>query len=103
MTGFSLAILTPDREGYRGSVESVTAPGQDGEFGVLANHMPLVAGLKSGVALVREAGGRPLYFAIDGGVLGVDKSGARILAGRVAPCPTLESARKAAADFARKA
>ena len=52
MTEFSLAILSPDREWFAGPAGSVIAPGQDGEFGVLAHHIPLVAGLKAGVAVV---------------------------------------------------
>ena len=103
MTEFRLSILTPDREWFAGPAESVTAPGQVGEFGVLANHMPMIAGLKAGAVLVRAAGGQALWFAVDGGVLGVDKSGARILAGRVASCPTPESAQTALAAYLREA
>ena len=103
MTEFRLAILTPDREWFAGAVEAVTAPGQTGEFGVLANHMPMIAGLRPGAVLVRAAGGQALWFAVDGGVLGVDKSGARILAGRVVPCPTPETARTAAHSLTKEA
>ena len=103
MTEFRLAILTPDREWFAGPAEAVTAPGQDGEFGVLARHVPMVAGLRSGAVRVRAPGGQALWFAIDGGVLGVDGDGARILAGRVAPQPTAEGAARAAAAFAREA
>ncbi len=103
MTGFRLAILTPDREWFAGSAESVTAPGQNGEFGVLAHHIPMIAGLKAGVVLVRASGGQTQWFAVDGGVLGVDGNGVRILTGRVVPCPTSESARRAVAAFAKEA
>ena len=57
MTPFPLVILTPDREWFNGPAECVTAPGQAGEFGVLANHIPMVAGLKPGVLRVRVPGG----------------------------------------------
>ena len=56
MTEFSLAILSPDREWFSGAAESVTAPGIAGEFGVLARHEFMVAGLKAGVVTVRMAG-----------------------------------------------
>ena len=101
MTGFRLSILTPDREWFAGTVEAVTAPGQDGEFGVLAKHIPMIAGLKPGPVRVRAPEGRELWFAVDGGVLGVDASGVRILTGRAEACPALDSARRAAAAFAR--
>ena len=103
MTEFRLAILTPDREWFADAAEAVTAPGQDGEFGVLAHHIPLVAGLKAGVATVRIAGGKVQYFAVDGGVLGVSPGGVRILTGRAAACATPEAAAEAVRDLARKA
>lgn len=103
MTAFSLAILSPDREWYAGPAESVTAPGQDGEFGVLARHIQMVAGLKAGVVTVRVPGGTSRYFAVDGGVLGVEKSGVRILTGHAEACATLELACAARAALAQDA
>ena len=103
MTEFRLAILTPDREWFAGPAVSVTAPGQSGEFGVLANHLPMIAGLKPGAVMVREPGGNARWFAVDGGVLGVDRNGVRILTGRVVACPTPENAQTAVAAFAREA
>ena len=94
MTPFQFALLTPDRTHYAGSVEAVTAPGQSGEFGVLARHVPMIAQLKAGAVRVREAGGRTLHFAVDGGLLGVE-------AARAAVCADAESARRAAANFLR--
>ena len=102
MTEFPLALLTPDREHYRGAAEGVTVPGQRGEFGVLAKHMPMIAGLKAGTVRVRAPGGKELWFAVDGGVLGVDASGVRILTGRAEACSAAESARTAAAAFGRR-
>jgi F-type H+-transporting ATPase subunit epsilon len=103
MTEFPLAILSPDREWYAGPAESVTAPGQDGEFGVLARHIQMVAGLKAGVVAVRVPGGKSLFFAVDGGVLGVEKSGVRILTGHAEACATLERARAVLAAWTRNA
>lgn len=102
MAEFKLAILSPDRSWFEGVAEEVTAPGQDGEFGVLAHHIPLLAGLKPGVVTVRAPGGKSLYFAVDGGVLGVDKQGVRVLTGRAAACATLEAARAALIDLQRE-
>jgi F-type H+-transporting ATPase subunit epsilon len=101
VTEFPLVILAPDREWYSGPAVSVTAPGQDGEFGVLARHIPLVAGLKAGVAIVRLPGGKSLYVALDGGMLGVEDRGVRILTSQAVVCDTLERARAALATLAR--
>ena len=104
MTEFRLVIQTPDHDYFNGPAESVTAPGQAGEFGVLAKHMPMIAGLKAGAVQVRPAGGPPQWFAVDGGVLGVDMEGVvRILSFRVVACPSLDSARQTAATFAKSA
>ena len=100
---FPLVILTPDHGWFAGSAVSATVPGQDGEFGVMARHISMVGGLNAGVATVRVTGGKLIYFAVDGGVLGVDKDGVRILAGRVVPCDSPERARAAAAILAREA
>ena len=102
MTEFRLVILTPDREWFAGPAEGVTAPGAHGEFGVLARHIPLVAGLRAGVVRVRKAGGQAIYFAVDGGVLGVQKNGARLLTGRVVAADTPEKAQTALDGLHRK-
>ena len=103
MTEFPLAILSPDREWFAGPAVSVTAPGHDGEFGVLAHQIPLVAGLKAGVVTAHVAGGKILYFAVDGGVLGVAPNGVRILTGHAVACATPEQAAEALRDLVRKA
>jgi len=102
VTEFPLVILSPDREWFSGAAESVTAPGQDGEFGVLARHIAMVAGLKPGVVTVRLPGGKYLYFAVDGGVLGVENRGVRILTGRVVVCDALDRAGAALAALVRE-
>ena len=57
MTEFPLVIRTPDRECFSGPAESITVPALNGELGVLAGHLPLLAGLKAGVVHVRTPGG----------------------------------------------
>jgi F-type H+-transporting ATPase subunit epsilon len=103
VTEFRLAILSPDREWYAGPAVLVIAPGQTGEFGVLANHIPMVAGLKPGVATVRLPDEKSLYVALDGGVLGVDKHGVRLLTSRPVVCDSLEQARSALVGLLRDA
>ncbi len=45
---FTLEIVTPSRKLLSREVEEVTAPGQEGEFGVLAGHSPFLTILKAG-------------------------------------------------------
>lgn len=45
---FSLTVLTPEREFYKGSAESLTIESIDGEVCILAGHIPMVAALGVG-------------------------------------------------------
>ncbi len=56
MSEFLLEILTPVAPEFQGKVVMVVLPGQDGYFGVLKGHQPLVAAIKPGRIKVREAG-----------------------------------------------
>ena len=44
-----LEIVTPDGVSLRESVDGLTAPSVDGEFGVLPGHRPLLAALRTGI------------------------------------------------------
>lgn len=43
-----LSIVTPEREVVDTEVDEIIAPGWDGEFGVLPNHAPFLAIIRSG-------------------------------------------------------
>jgi F-type H+-transporting ATPase subunit epsilon len=45
---FLLNILTPEKEIFSGSVESVTVTGAVGEFGVLPGHYPYITSVRPG-------------------------------------------------------
>jgi F-type H+-transporting ATPase subunit epsilon len=45
----ALEIVTPDGVKLREAVDALTAPGADGEFGVLPRHRPLLAALTAGI------------------------------------------------------
>jgi len=76
---FNFELVTPERRLVAGEVESVTAPGEIGEFGVLPGHRPLLSLLKAGV-LTFEQEGRPQRMAISGGYAEVSETGVRVLA-----------------------
>jgi len=46
---FKLQIVTPQKLEFDQSVEMVVAPGSQGELGIMAGHIPLIAHLKTGV------------------------------------------------------
>ena len=69
-----LDVVTPVGSVLSARVDSVQAPSVEGEFGVLPNHLPLLAALKSGL-LVWEVGGERNIAAIGPGFVegGPDK------------------------------
>lgn len=72
MSLFNLTIVTPEGQAYKKLVKFVTAPGEFGYFGVLANHAGLISLLKAGTVTIVEENGK-VFFAIRGGVLEVDR------------------------------
>ncbi len=66
MARIFLEIITPERVVVSEEVDIVTAPGVEGEFGVLANHAPMVAAVKIGPLRYR-VGDREEWVAISGG------------------------------------
>lgn len=44
----NLSVVTPEREVVTAQVDELIAPGWDGEFGVLPNHAPFLALIRSG-------------------------------------------------------
>ena len=65
-----LEIVTPERQVYSDTVDSVQVPGSEGELGVLPHHAPLVSTLGVGELRFRKAGNEE-SFAIVGGFLQV--------------------------------
>ena len=74
-----LELVTPERRLVQAEVESVTAPGELGEFGVLPGHRPLLTLLKAGV-LSFVKNGAAERVAISGGYAEVSEQGVKVLA-----------------------
>ena len=51
-----LEIVTPKGAVFSDKVDIVTAPGYAGDFGVLANHAPMLSTIKIGVLLYKKDG-----------------------------------------------
>jgi F-type H+-transporting ATPase subunit epsilon len=51
---FNLVILTPEREFYNGTAESLTVESIDGQLSVLADHIPLVIALGVGTLRIKN-------------------------------------------------
>jgi F-type H+-transporting ATPase subunit epsilon len=76
MTAFHFELVSPEKLLFSGDVESVVAPGTDGQFTVLAHHAPVMTTLKAGVVTIN--GDEKLF--VRGGFADVSATGFTILA-----------------------
>jgi F-type H+-transporting ATPase subunit epsilon len=77
-----LDIATPEQLLVSESVEMVTAPGSEGEFGVLPGHCLFLSSLRQGIVRY-QAGGRATELQISGGFAHVANNHVIILADSV--------------------
>jgi F-type H+-transporting ATPase subunit epsilon len=75
-----LEIITPDKKLFEGNVKSAVFPGNEGSFGVMSNHAPMIATLKAGTVEVTEENNNKLEFTVKGGVVEVIKNSVIVLA-----------------------
>lgn len=71
----NLEIISPEKIIFQGEVAMATLPGEEGEFGVLPNHQPLIAQLKGGEIFIYDKtdGSKPVKtYSIDGGFAETD-------------------------------
>ena len=61
-----LEFVTPERALVHEDVDEVEIPGEEGYFGVLPGHAPLLAALRTGVLWYRK-GAEKTYAFVDGG------------------------------------
>ncbi|SMF36095.1 F0F1 ATP synthase subunit epsilon [Desulfovibrio gilichinskyi] len=74
-----LEIVTPDRKVLSQEVDYVGAPGIEGEFGIMANHIPFLSALGIG-NLHYNDGTRTHYVFVSGGFAEVGNNKVTILA-----------------------
>ncbi|MGH4126164.1 MAG: F0F1 ATP synthase subunit epsilon [Clostridium sp.] len=66
-----LTILTPEKEFYSGEILRLNTEGEDGRFGILANHVPMVSTLKPTVTTFTDLSGKELKAFTSTGTLRV--------------------------------
>ena len=74
-----LEIVTPDRLVVSQKVDYVGAPGYNGEFGILPNHIPFLTSLLVGNLYYKD-GGKNHYVFVAGGFAEVSNNKVTILA-----------------------
>jgi F-type H+-transporting ATPase subunit epsilon len=91
-----LEVVTPDKQVVSQTVDYVSAPGVEGEFGVLPNHVSLLSALAIG-ALRFNAGGKSQHVFISGGFAEVSGNTVTVLAEAAELAEEIDQARAQAA------
>lgn len=95
---FLLEIVTPERQIVSERVDSLRAPGVDGEFGVLPSHVRMIAGVGTGLLRYRIAGsGEWSELAVSNGIVEVLPDRVIVLAQTAEEAQEIDVARAEAA------
>ncbi len=85
---FHFELASPEQLVFSGEVEHVVVPGSEGEFGVLAQHAPLIAMLRPGI--LKILGPDEQQFVVRGGFAEVNPQGLTVLADFAVPVDELD-------------
>ncbi len=89
---FSVEVLTPEGEVFSGEVTRLSTRTVVGEVGILANHVPILAGLKPTRLRLYRSDSDPVEFAQSHGTFQVFANQAEILVEEAIPVTELEPA-----------
>lgn len=78
MATFHFDLVSPEKLAFSGEVDQVDIPGTEGDFGVLAGHAPVIAGVRPGIITV-TAGGQREKIIVLGGIAEVSEKGLTVL------------------------
>jgi len=84
MSTFQVSLVSPERLLFAGQVDQVDLPGAEGDFGVLAGHVPVVAVLRPGL-VTAIAGDVRDRFVVLGGLAEFSQEDLTILAESATP------------------
>jgi F-type H+-transporting ATPase subunit epsilon len=73
------SLVSPEAELFSGEVDQVDIPGSEGDLGILPNHSPLMAAIRTGAITVYADGAETQYF-VQGGFADVTPAGLTVLA-----------------------
>ena len=95
MANLHFELVSPEKLLFSGDVQQVDVPGIEGDFGVLADHAPMVTTLRPGIVTVFRGGARE-PIVITGGFAEVGPGGLTILADRAVARADFDTAMLAA-------
>lgn len=72
-------LVSPEKLVYSAAVDAVQIPGEEGDFGVLPNHSPVMAMIRAGTLTV-ENDGQTQSFELSGGFADITPEAVTVLA-----------------------
>lgn len=75
----TFSLVSPERELFSGQVDQVDIPGTEGDMGILPNHTPVMAAIRTGAITVFSGGTETKYF-VQGGFADATPEGLTVLA-----------------------
>ena len=84
-------LVSPERLLLSEEAEMVTVPGSDGDFGVMAGHMPVISTLRPGVIDVRGGTQGDARFFVLGGFVEVNPQKITVLAEEATPMQEVDA------------
>jgi F-type H+-transporting ATPase subunit epsilon len=78
MATFHFDLVSPEKMAFSGEVDQVDIPGMEGDFGVLAGHAPVIAGVRPGIITVFIGDKHEKYIVL-GGIAEVSEKGLTLL------------------------
>ena len=73
------SLVSPEAELFSGEVDQVDIPGTEGDLGILPNHSPVMAAIRTGAITVYE-GGQEIKYFVQGGFADATPDGLTVLA-----------------------
>ncbi len=72
MQNMDISIISPEEEIYKGSVEMVVIPGEEGDFSAMYEHAPMITYLRPGkLEVIEEEKKEKLSYFVRGGFVKV--------------------------------
>src|SRR3546814_18109535 len=85
-------LVSPERLLLSEEVDMVVVPGEEGDFGVLTRHAPLISTLRPGVIKVHDGGSVTQQIFVAGGFAEVTPTRCTVLAEQALPVADIDSA-----------
>ena len=92
MATFHFDLVSPEKLAFSGEVDQVDIPGTEGDFGVLAGHAPIVAGVRPGILTI-ITGGTKQKIIVLGGLAEMSENKLTVLANVATSIEELDKAR----------